>query len=171
MTRLPTARGFLIRPATLADVPTLARHRAEMFRDIHGMPEDQFDAMADASRRFFESAIPSGEYLAWLAEPASSAGEIVAGAGLQLRRALPTIRHRADTTEVATGPQGIIVNVFTERAWRRRGLAKLLMEQVIACARAAGVSHLVLHASAEGRPLYETLGFKPTNEMRYGGEL
>jgi hypothetical protein len=45
------------------------------------------------------------------------------------------------------------------------------MEQVIDGARAAGVSHLVLHASAEGRPLYETLGFKPTNEMRYGGEL
>lgn len=162
---------FRIRPATLADVPTLARHRAEMFRDIHGMPDDLCDAMAEASRRFFEVAMPSGEYLAWLAEPESSPGEVVAGAGLQLRRALPSIRHRADTTEVAIGPQGIIVNVFTERAWRRRGLAKLLMEQVIDGARAAGVSHLVLHASAEGRPLYEALGFRPTNEMRYSGEL
>lgn len=162
---------FRIRPATLADVPTLARHRAEMFRDIHGMPDDLCDAMAEASRRFFEVAMPSGEYLAWLAEPESSPGEVVAGAGLQLRRALPSIRHRADTTEVATGPQGIIVNVFTERAWRRRGLAKMLMEQVIDGARAAGVSHLVLHASAEGRPLYEALGFRPTNEMRYSGEL
>jgi GNAT superfamily N-acetyltransferase len=75
------------------------------------------------------------------------------------------------TTEVATGPQGLIVNVFTERAWRRRGLAKMLMEQVIDGARTAGVSHLVLHASAEGRPLYEALGFRPTNEMRYSGEV
>jgi hypothetical protein len=45
------------------------------------------------------------------------------------------------------------------------------MEHVLAGARAAAVSHLVLHASAEGRPLYEALGFKATNEMRYTGEL
>ena len=64
-----------------------------------------------------------------------------------------------------------MLNVFTERAWRRRGLAKLLMEHVIAGARTAGVTTLVLHASAEGRPLYEALGFSPTNEMRYTGEL
>jgi GNAT superfamily N-acetyltransferase len=162
---------FVIRRATLADVPTLAHHRAAMFRDIHGLPEDQYDAMAEASRRYFEGAMPAGEYLAWLAAPESSAGEIVAGAGLQLRDALPSIRHRAGATEVTTGPQGLIVNVFTERAWRRRGVAKLLMEQVIAGARSAGVSHLVLHASPEGRPLYEALGFKATNEMRYTGEL
>jgi hypothetical protein len=29
-----------------------------------------------------------------------------------------------------------------------------------------GFSSVVLHASDEGRPLYETLGFVPTNEMR-----
>lgn len=106
---------FLVRRATLADVPVLARHRAEMFRDIHGIADEQREAMADASRRYFESALPSGEYLAWL--------------------------------------------------------AKLIMEHVIAGARDAGVSHLVLHASSEGRPLYEALGFVATNEMRYTGEL
>ena len=162
---------FLVRRATLADLPTLARHRAWMFRDIHGLADEQCEAMADASHRYFESAMPAGEYLAWLAVPESSLGEVVAGAGLQLRRALPSVRHHADITEVVTGRQGMILNVFTERAWRRRGLAKLLMEHVIAGARAEGISHLVLHASPEGRPLYEALGFKPTNEMRYVGEL
>lgn len=162
---------FLVRRATRADVPTLARHRAEMFRDIHGITDEQFEAMVESSRRYFESALPSGEYRAWLAEPASSRGEVVAGAGLQLRSALPSIRRRADGPEVATGPQGMVLNVFTERAWRRRGLAKLVMEHVLAGAREAGVSTLVLHASSEGRPLYEALGFAPTNEMRYTGEL
>ena len=28
------------------------------------------------------------------------------------------------------------------------------------------MASLFLHASAEGRPLYEELGFEPTNEMR-----
>ena len=162
---------FLIRRATLVDVPTLAHHRAAMFRDIHGLPDDQYEAMADASRRYFERAVADGEYLAWLASPASSADEIVAGAGLQLRVALPSLRQRAGTTEVTSSPQGVVLNVFTERAWRRRGVARLLMEQVLDGASRAGVSSLVLHASAEGRPLYEALGFKATNEMRYMGEL
>ena len=162
---------FLVRRATLADVPTLARHRAEMFRDIHGLADAEYDAMVDASRRYFESAIPDGEYLAWLAEPASARGQVVAGAGLQLRPALPSIRHDAGATKVTTGQQGLVLNVFTERAWRRRGLARLMMEHVIAGAREADVATLALHASAEGRPLYEAIGFKPTNEMRYTGEL
>jgi len=29
-----------------------------------------------------------------------------------------------------------------------------------------GVPIVILHASTEGRPLYESMGFKPTNEMR-----
>jgi len=31
-------------------------------------------------------------------------------------------------------------------------------------------SPLVLHASQDARPLYEKLGFVPTNEMRYTGD-
>ena len=163
--------SFHVRRATLADVATLARHRAEMFRDIHAIDDAQYAAMTDASRAYFASAIPSGEYLAWLAVPASAPGDVAAGAGLQLRSALPSIRHWSGETEVVTGRQGMVLNVFTERAWRRRGLAKLLMEHVIAGARSAGVTSLVLHASKEGRPLYEMLGFERTNEMRYAGML
>lgn len=32
-------------------------------------------------------------------------------------------------------------------------------------------ARLVLHASPDARPLYERLGFEPTNEMRFTGEL
>ena len=61
--------------------------------------------------------------------------------------------------------------MFTERAWRRRGLARRLMELAIEWARVKGVAKLVLHASPQGRPLYERLGFEPTNEMSYMGDL
>ena len=29
-----------------------------------------------------------------------------------------------------------------------------------------GITVVILHASDDGRPLYEAVGFKPTNEMR-----
>src|SRR5206468_9194812 len=65
------------------------------------------------------------------------------------------------------GPQGVILNVYTEKEWRRTGLAELVMRTIIEWSRANGVASLVLHASSMGRSLYERLGFLPSNEMYY----
>jgi GNAT superfamily N-acetyltransferase len=61
--------------------------------------------------------------------------------------------------------------VYTEPAWRRRGVADALMRQVIRWAEAERLDRLVLHASEAGRALYQRLGFAPTNEMRFQGPL
>ena len=108
--------------------------------------------------------------MGWVATPSGS-NEIVAGAGILLRWGLPRLAKHDGVVRVAAGRQGIICNVFTERPWRRRGLARRLVEAAIDGARAAGVAKLVLNASSEGRPLYESLGFVESNEMRYTGPL
>jgi predicted GNAT family acetyltransferase len=61
--------------------------------------------------------------------------------------------------------QAVLLNVYTQPAWRRRGIAERLVREVLAWAAARGVSSVVLHASAAGRRLYERLGFAATNEM------
>lgn len=156
---------FTIRRATAADAAVLARHRAEMFRDMGDVADEAYPRLLEATRAWMERGIPAGEYVAWLAVPAGS-DEVVAGAGLHLRPIIPRPRAR---TEVETGPQGLIVNVFTERAWRRRGIAEMLMRELLAWARANGIPQPILHASPEGRPLYARLGFEPTNEMKLKG--
>ncbi|MEO7457128.1 MAG: GNAT family N-acetyltransferase [Gemmatimonadaceae bacterium] len=157
---------YVVREATLGDVDVLAHHRAAMFHDMGKLPEVLVAAMADASSLFIARAMSDGEYHAWLASPAEDPGTIVAGAGLQLRAAMPTIRMDHGSTTIAHGAQGIIVNVYTEPAHRRHGVARLLMEHVIRHGRPKCPGGIVLHASDEGRPLYESLGFIPTNEMR-----
>ena len=47
----------------------------------------------------------------------------------------------------------------------------MLMQHVIDWARSGTIETLVLHASDEGRPLYEKLGFVQTSEMRYRHSL
>jgi GNAT superfamily N-acetyltransferase len=140
-----------------------------MFRDIHSLDDATCAVMYAASLEYFARAIPTGEYLGWLAHPDESPATIVAGVGIQLRPALPTVRRNTEQVQVATGQQGLIVNVFTEHDWRRRGLAALLMSHLLNAAKVYNVVSLMLHASSEGRPLYEKLGFVPTNEMRYTG--
>ena len=60
----------------------------------------------------------------------------------------------------------MILNMYTEPEFRRRGLARMLMEKMIAWCREQGYNTVSLHASDKGRPLYEALGFRPTNELR-----
>lgn len=163
---------FHIRPATLADLGIVAHHRVSMFRDMGALQPGQVGRLLDITRAYLEDAMPRGEYVGWLAGPARSPDHIVAGAGVQTRRVLPFPRVQAEgEPEVAHGRQAIVLNVYTEPAFRRQGLARALMHEVLAWARATQLDSLVLHAAPDGRALYEALGFKPTNEMRFVGEL
>ncbi len=93
--------------------------------------------------------------------------QIIAGAGVHLRRVLPHPVKNAAT--FAHGRHGVIVNVFTEPEWRRKGLAGMLLKQIIDWSRDEKLDRLLLHASANGRALYERLGFVAANEMRFAG--
>ncbi|HEX8696346.1 MAG TPA: GNAT family N-acetyltransferase [Longimicrobium sp.] len=159
---------FGVRRATAADAEALARQRAEMFREIGGLAEELYAPLVAASRAFYERAIPAGEYVAWVAVPAERPDEVAASAGVQLRALMP--RPTADGRLAEAPVQGWIVNVYTEPAWRRGGLAEGLMRELLAWAREAGVDDLVLHTTEDGRPLYERLGFVPVPYMRFSGE-
>ena len=55
---------------------------------------------------------------------------------------------------ISEGRHAIILNVFTEPEWRRRGVAALLIQHIIDWSREQRLDRLVLHASAEARALY-----------------
>jgi len=40
------------------------------------------------------------------------------------------------------------------------------METILDWCASQGIDHVTLAASDEGKPLYESLGFKPTSEMK-----
>jgi GNAT superfamily N-acetyltransferase len=158
-----------IRRATSSDAATIAHHRVGMFRDMGRLGSDAAHPLFEASRQWLVDALAREEYLGWLASMDTDPGVVVAGAGVQVRRVLPFPQRLDDgSVVVAEGRQAIVVNVFTEAGFRRRGLARRLMEAIIGWAADVRLDSLVLHAAVDGRPLYESLGFAPTNEMRYG---
>ena len=155
--------AFVVRVAGVADIAVLARHRTSMFRDMGTLPADLDEPLQRATAAYLRDALPSGVYLSWVAEDRAGTPTIVGGAGVQLRPMLPRMR---DGGGIELGPEAIIVNVYVEPSWRRRGVAETLMRTLLDDLDARGVSRIVLHASAEGRRLYERLGFTATNEMR-----
>jgi GNAT superfamily N-acetyltransferase len=159
--------ALAIRSATAADSRVLATQRVAMFREMGQLQSSQDAPLLDASEAWFAAAIPAGDYVAWLAHAAE--GATTGGAGVQRRAMLPRPVPNGDALLI--GSEGVVLNVYVEQAWRRRGIARRLMQTVIQWAPAAGIVRLVLHPSDEGLHLYESLGFVPTRELQFTGSL
>jgi GNAT superfamily N-acetyltransferase len=164
------SQEFHIRQATPDDASIIGCHRARMFQDMGLVPDELFESFRTKALYRLGNALVSGDYFGWLVSQCNAPQKIIAGAGVIIREVPPfPIRHKNGEITIAEGRQGLIVNVFTEPEWRRRGLAQLLMEQIIAWSHKHQLDGLVLHASDDGRALYKKLGFVPTTEMRLGG--
>ncbi|AAF10251.1 GNAT family N-acetyltransferase [Deinococcus radiodurans] len=144
-----------IRLATSADAETIAQQRDAMFVDM-GEAAEKLARVHDSSLAWHRRALESGLYTGFLAE---TDGEIVGGAGLLWQDLPPNPDTDLDV-------RGYVMNVYVRPDQRGQGLARRLLERVLDECAAHGVTQVSLHASEAGRPLYEKLGFKPTNEMK-----
>ena len=70
---------------------------------------------------------------------------------------MPTFSH-------PSGKRAHLMNVYTEKDYRRRGIARQLVNMLIEDARAHDVTEISLDATESGRPLYESIGFKASEE-------
>lgn len=160
------SQQFHIRPATADDAAIIGWHRVRMFQDMGLVPDKLFDSFRKEAVGRIGQALASGTYFGWLVRQSGAPEKIVAGAGVIIREVPPfPMRHENGDITIAEGRQGLILNVFTEPEWRRRGIAKLLLEHIIQWSRQEKLDDVVLHASDNGRALYEQLGFVPTTEM------
>jgi ribosomal protein S18 acetylase RimI-like enzyme len=146
-----------IRQATITDIPDLVRLRRMMFEAM-GFDDPQKLAAGDAAAAdYFAQAIPSGEFQGWLA--ITPAGEAVSTSGLVIDQHPPGPGN-------LSGKTGYIMNVVTHPAYRRRGLARRLVQITLAWLEEQGIQRAELHTTDMGRPLYEELGFADHTGMR-----
>lgn len=147
---------YSIRLATAEEAPVLAEMRLRMFLDM-GKPDDEdIRKVVNAFVTWVAEAIPAGRYLGCVA--CTPDGDIVANTGMLLIEWPPNTR---DLNPI----RGYIMNVWTHPDHRRRGLARRLMEAVLAEARRRQIKVTALHASDQGRALYEQLGYRQSREM------
>ena len=148
---------YIIRKAALRDVALIAHQRAAMWRDINGLSPDEYEALRQACEAWIGPLFANGGYAGWFAE---RDGVAVAGGGLLIRQ------HGPYPGRLGPGRWAHIVNVYTEPKHRRRGLARRIMETMVDWCFEQGFADITLTASDEGRPLYESMGFEPTSDMR-----
>ena len=152
---------FDLHLATVNDIPTLVKHRRGMFVDMALLKGDTLNAEGMESMdltyaSFVRAHLIDGRLQAWIVTD----GDRPAASGSILY---------TDWLPRPDGKQAVLAyvhSVYTEPVYRRLGLARQILNAMIAECRERGLPRLTLHASDEGRGLYDQLGFVPTNEMR-----
>lgn len=142
---------FTIRRATVEDIDLLVELRDAMWREIAGEMEigDVSEALGN-TRKYFEAAVPNGDYVCLLAE---TEGRVVSVGGMVIYR-------KPSQPLSPVGVEGYILNMLTVSEWRGKGVASAIMRELLACAREAGAGLVWLRATEDGRRVYEKFGFE-----------
>lgn len=148
---------YHVRAATIDDIHDITRLRCLMFESMGLDDPEELSAVASSSKEYFFRAMPSGQFHGWLA--VTPTGRAVASVGVVVDQHPPGPGNRS-------GRIAYIMNLCTEPAYRRRGLARVLIQHVMDWIRQQGITVAALHASETGRLLYKQLGFVHSNEMR-----
>jgi GNAT superfamily N-acetyltransferase len=150
--------AITIRETRPEDLEEILAHRRLMFHDMGHCDEAVLEAVVGSSRPPMQKYLADGSYRGWFA--IAQDGRVAAGAGLMI-------------TPLVSGPlspdqinRPYLLYVYTYPEFRKRGLARMLTNKAIDWCRAHGFKVLWLHASHLGRPLYESLGFEASNEMK-----
>lgn len=150
--------SMMIRSTTSADDSLIAQHFYQMWLDNQVPPEQ---IRSDWQSVMLEFLTTARETLGYQGFMAIVDEQIVGSVGCQLFAGLYPSLISQDQRHY-----GYIWGVYVEAPYRRRGIGQQLTERAVDCLRSQNCTHALLHASPWGKPVYEQLGFVPSNEMR-----
>jgi GNAT superfamily N-acetyltransferase len=158
--RLPAPRrrtAVRIRVATLGDLPVLVHQRRQMFMSMGERDQALLERADRAYASWFREQARKGRIHALVAE--LRGGQVVAGGTVWLQERQP--RPGFDG-----GPMPYLMSMYTEPEHRGQGIASAVLERTIAWCLEQGFGSMSLHASPDGRHLYQRRGFLRTQEFR-----
>lgn len=135
----------------------MMRLRAATIDDIEPGLGARVPAYPARFGRWFSTELREGRLWGWIAEDPR---------GTAIGSGLVWLQPRFPGAHFPHQRLPYILQVYTDPAWRGRGIASSIVERIVTSARARGYPRILLHSSPAGRSLYERLGFQPTTEMR-----
>lgn len=145
------------RKAHSADIPVLTALRLQFLKEVYPHADTTKDPQLTARlHEYLTVHLPNGTFVNWFAE---DNGVPVASAGIVFYQQ-PPLYHNL------SGSVAYILNVYTLPSHRKQGIARQLFERILEEARQRDTGKISLHASVDGRHLYEQFGFEAgDNEM------
>jgi GNAT superfamily N-acetyltransferase len=151
-TRAPAQATSRLRIRTMCtdDLAAVTALRLALLQET-GTTEGDVRPLQQVTQDFFQRSLDSADWQTWVAEaPGSPAPVAIGTMALWLRPPYPG------------NPGGLdayLLNMYTAPAQRGQGAARGIVAAALEWARQRGVPKVVLHATAQGRALYEAFGF------------
>ncbi len=140
---------MIIRKATSDDIFDLIQLRIDYLTEHFGSLNDAQQAQIRAQLPgYFRAHLPH-DFIAYIAQTNNHA----------IATAFLVVQEKPANPRFLSGRTGLLLNVYTIKEYRRRGIAKQLMNRIIDDARNLALSSIELTATEAGKPLYNNLGF------------
>ncbi len=140
---------MIIRTATKKDIDTLIKFRFfYLIDDVGELTDEQAKALNEQLPDYFDKHIDN-DFTAYLAEENGEAVSVIYFVRVE----------RPANTHFINGKTAMLMNVYTVAEYRRKGIASMLIERIIADAKAEGITCIDLSATVMGKPLYLKNGF------------
>lgn len=140
------------RKMEMSDIPTVVKLRILQLKE-EGATED-FDITQNLTD-YFRNHIQDSTFVSYLA---IDNDKIIATSGMSFVEKPPYFSN-------PTGKIGLLSGMYTLKEYRRKGIAKKLLEMVINEAKEYGCGTVYITSSQQGSSLYENCGFKRNNNF------
>jgi len=137
------------------DIDIICDHRQRMFLEA-GKDQDVVAKMSEPFRAWLSSHLLHKTYFGFIVE---SDANVIASIGLMAIDWPPHPEHPDE------GHRGYVLNLFVEPQYRKMGLAKSLMSEADNEFLKRGISFSILHPTIAAKPIYESIGWKPSGEL------
>ena len=148
------------RKLTENDLDTFIKMRIDQLREEGAKDEIDLEL---ALRDYYLRHLSDGTFISWLALDndriiGTSNDRIIGTSGMSIVEKPPYFG-------CPSGKIGLLSSMFTDKAYRRKGIAKTLLSKVVVEARKQGCGTVQITASDMGVLLYSDFGFEKNNNF------
>jgi len=147
-----------ISKATTTNVPVLVENRIRFAIELSGpQSENSIDVLREQLTNYFTRAMTGGECISFIAY----LDDDVAGIGSMM------LRQQPGNFKNLSGRWGYIMNMYTSPKFRRLGVCKSILNELVRAGNEIGISAFELHATPDGAAVYSQNGFEIHDEPTY----
>ena len=148
---------FCLAYGTLDDLDLLVDHRLLMWKEIHPDMTERVEQSRELTRKWIGSKISEGSLTSLIVK--NFEGRAVGSGCILVKEDQP----RPGSSQMR---YPYLLSMYTLPEYRKMGVASSIVKESIKWSRDNGFDRISLHASNQGKSIYEKFGFQQTNEMR-----
>ena len=141
---------FTFRRVTLDDIDVLIENRIVFLKEVKSISSFEHETLLRQNlKQYFQKSIIDDTFISWIAyyknKPIGFSGIV--------------FREQPGNIEIPNGKTAYILNMYTIKQFRKKGIASMLLQKLIEDAKLRNVIKIELHSTLAGEPVYKQFGF------------